>query len=280
MVKHNRKSGAGLNYPSSVGKTKIDERLYLRTIEKGMLVLDTFCANPRPMTLTEVAKASGLNKSAAQRVLYTLRALHYLTHSETTRQYSLSLRAMDIGYAHLRSNPLVEASFPYLLEANRQSQETVNLVELDGTDIVFISRVPGRSVVSSYVDIGTRLPAFSTAPGRAMLANLDAEVTEEILRASNLAAITPHTVTDRHDLLAELEQVRIRGFAIVNQEVMQGDISTAAPLFGYGNKVVAAVNIAASSARWTIDKVETELSPIVSGIARQLSNVASKYPPP
>ncbi|MBY5405788.1 IclR family transcriptional regulator [Rhizobium leguminosarum] len=273
--KGNRRNG--VNSPISVAKGIIDERLYLGTIEKGLLVLDTFCANPRPMTLAEVAEASGLNKSAAQRVLYTLRALKYLTHSETTRQYSLSARTMDIGNAYLRSNPIVEATFPYLLEANKRSQETVNLTELDGSDIMFISRVPSRNVMSSYVTIGTRLPAFATAPGRAIMAHLDSAATEEILSASKLHAITAHTVTDRRELAEELSRIRQKGYAIANEEAMLGDISTAAPVFGYDNHVVAAVNIAASTANWTIERVEAELSPITVEIARQMSKVVSQY---
>ncbi|MGY3585606.1 IclR family pca regulon transcriptional regulator [Bradyrhizobium sp. USDA 4341] len=277
MLEKRSKSRTGLNSPAPFAKTDIDARLYLGTIEKGMLILDTFCANPRPMTLAEVAEASGLNKSATQRVLYTLRALRYLTHSETTRQYSLSARAMDIGNAYLRSNPIVEATFPYLLEANKRSQETVNLTELDGSDIIFISRVPSRNVMSSYVTIGARLPAFATAPGRAILANLDTDVANAILKSASLPAITPHTTTSRQKLLKELEKVRQKGFAIADQEAMLGDISTAAPVFGYDNKVVAAVNIAASTASWTPERVEAELSPITVEIARQMSKVVSQH---
>ncbi|MBY5890780.1 helix-turn-helix domain-containing protein [Rhizobium leguminosarum] len=277
MLDRGGKGKSGVNPPASFEKTNVDERLYLGTIEKGMLVLDTFCSNPRPMTLAEVSEASGLNKSATQRVLYTLRALRYLTHSETTRQYSLSVRAMDIGNAYLRSNPIVEATFPYLLEANKRSQETANLTELDGSDIVFISRVPSRSVMSSYVTIGTRLPAFATAPGRAILANLDPSVASEILKAPSFDALTPFTIQDRSKLLDELDNVRKKGFAIANQEAMLGDISIAAPIFGYDNRVVAAVNIAVSTANWTIERVEAELSPITVEIARQMSKVASQY---
>ncbi|MDK1389622.1 IclR family transcriptional regulator C-terminal domain-containing protein [Sinorhizobium sp. 8-89] len=277
MLDSGGKGRTGVNSPTVLEKSNIDERLYLGTIEKGMLILDTFCANPRPMTLAEVSAASGLNKSATQRVLYTLRALRYLTHSETTRQYSLSVRAMDIGNAYLRSNPIVEATYPYLLEANKRSQETVNLTELDGSDIVFISRVPSRSVMSSYVTIGTRLPAFATAPGRAILANLDPAAAEEILDGSSLNALTQHTIIDRRKLFEELEAVRKSGFALANQEAMLGDISTAAPVFGYDNRVVAAVNIAVSTANWTPEKVQAELSPITVEIARQMSKVASQY---
>lgn len=270
MMRYDRnKSRTGLNSPALFAKADIDERLYLGTIEKGLLILDTFYANPRPMTLAEVSEASGLNKSATQRVLYTLRALRYLIQSETTRQYSLSARALDIGNAYLRSNPIVEATFPYLLEANRRSQETVNLTELDGSDIIFISRIPSRNVVSSYVTIGTRLPAFATAPGFAILANLEPTSTSEILRTI--------TLNRRKKILRQLEIVRQKGFAITDQEAMPGDISTAAPVFGYNNKVVAAVNIAASTANWTPKSVEAKLSPIAIEIARQMSKVVSQH---
>ncbi|QHP66080.1 IclR family transcriptional regulator (plasmid) [Bradyrhizobium sp. LCT2] len=268
-MRANKNQGrTGLNSPALFAKTAVDERLYLGTIEKSLLVLGTFCANPRPMTLAEVSQASGLNKSATQRVLYTLRALRYLNQSETTRQYSLSAKALDIGNAYLRSNPIVEATFPYLLEANRRSQETVNLTELDGSDIIFISRVPSRNVMSSYITIGTRLPALATAPGRAILANLEPATINELLRT---------ITTNPQKTLKHLHRVRQKGFAIANQEAVPGDISTAAPVFGYGKNVVAAVNIAASTANWTPERVEAKLSPIVVEIARQMSNVVSQH---
>lgn len=277
MLESSNKKGGHQSSLRTFNSPHIDERLYLGTIEKGMLVLDAFCANPRPMTLGEVTEVSGLNKSAAQRVLYTLRALRYLTQSETTRQYALSSRALNIGNAYLRSNPLVEATFPFLLEANRQSQETVNLTELDGTDIVFISRVPSRSIMSSYVTVGTRLPAFATAPGRTILAYLDSKIAEQIFETSELSAVARCGITDPSALRTELKKIRAKGFAVSNQETIPGDISTAAPVFGYNNEVVAAVNIAASAARWTIQTVEAELSPIAIETARQLSKVALQH---
>ncbi|APG86924.1 IclR family transcriptional regulator (plasmid) [Sinorhizobium americanum CCGM7] len=109
------------------------------------------------------------------------------------------------------------------------------------------------------------------------MANLSPSVTEDLLKTSDFAAITPYTITTRHELVDELEKVRRKGFAIANQEAMLGDISTAAPIFGYDNHVVAAVNIAASTANWTVEKVEAELSPIIVEIARQMSKVASQY---
>jgi len=277
MLESSKKKGGHQNSLRTLNNPHIDERLYLGTIEKGMLVLDAFCANPRPMTLAEVTEVSGLNKSAVQRVLYTLRALRYLTQSETTRQYALSSRALNIGNAYLRSNPLVEATFPLLLEANRRSQETVNLTELDGTDIVFISRVPSRSIMSSYVTVGTRLPAFATAPGRTILAYLDSKIAEQIFETSDVSAVAPRGITDPSALRTELKKIRAKGFAVSDQETIPGDISTAAPVFGYNNEVVAAVNIAASAARWTIQTVEAELSPIAIETARQLSKVALQY---
>lgn len=109
------------------------------------------------------------------------------------------------------------------------------------------------------------------------MAHLDAAATEEILSASKLHAITANTVTDRRQIAEELGRIRQKGYAIANEEAMLGDISTAAPVFGYDNHVVAAVNIAASTANWTIERVEAELSPITVEIARQMSKVVSQY---
>jgi DNA-binding IclR family transcriptional regulator len=249
----------------------IDHRLFLATIEKGMVVLQTFCTTGRPMSLADVAAETGFNKSSVQRILYTLRMLNYLAQDEQTKLFCLTPRTLDIGNAYIRGNSAIEATFPYLLEANRKIRETINLSLFDGTEIVIVSRVHSRDVLSSYVVIGTRLPGFATAPGRAMLAFMEPDRINDVLDRTSFDQLTPHTKTNRAEIEAELEKIRIDGYAIADQETILGDVSVAVPVLGPNQAPLAAINAAAPTLRWPPEKIKEQVVPVLIDTVRRIS---------
>lgn len=249
----------------------IDQRLFVSGTEKGLRVLRAFYNEPKPLSLTEIAESTGLGRSAAQRFLYTLKALGYLRHDPATRRYSLSPKVLDFGYAYLRNDGLIEQSFPYLLEASKQTDETVNLTELDDTEVIYVSRFPSRRVISVDIVLGARLPTFCTAPGRAMLSQLPGERVKGILDRSKREPRTPFTQTGRDTILALLPDIQRKGYALSNQESYIGDLSAAAPVLNHHGEVVAAVNIAVPTPRWTIEQVEQDLAPVAVETARAIS---------
>jgi hypothetical protein len=128
--------------------------------------------------------------SATQRFTYTLLQLGYLRRDETSRLYALSPKTLEFGRRYLQSSELVERAMPYLLHLHQTCGETTNLTLLDGEEIVFVSRFLSRNVFNVDVVVGTRLPAFCTAPGLAMLARLDPSEAEAILRRTDRRAFT------------------------------------------------------------------------------------------
>jgi IclR family pca regulon transcriptional regulator len=254
-----------------------DPRLFVAALEKGLTVLRAFYDQPHALSLTEIAERTGLGRSAVQRFLYTLRMLGYLRQEPRTRRYVLSPRVLDFGYAYLRNDSLVETSFPYLLEASKRSRETVNLTELDDTDVIYVSRFPSRNVISVDILLGARLPAFSTAPGRAMLAFMPTSEAQAVLARSALRPLTPYTLTDQKRIVAALAEIRTRGYALSDQETYLGDLSTAAPVRDHDGRVRAAVNIAVPTPRWSLAQMEQELTPIVVETARAISKALGAY---
>lgn len=248
-----------------------DPRLFVSGVEKGLRVLRAFYNEPQALSLTQVAKLTGLGRSGAQRILYTLKTLGYLRHDPATRRYSLAPRVLDFGYAYLRNDGLIEQSFPYLLEASKRTDETVNLTELDGTEVIYVSRFPSRRVISVDIVLGVRLPVFCTAPGRAMLSQLAEPVAAGILDRCERVQRTPYTRTDRNEILALLPEIRRKGYALSNQETFVGDLSVASPVLNHRGEVLAAVNIAVPTPRWSIEQLENEFAPVVVETARAIS---------
>ncbi|MBN4666289.1 helix-turn-helix domain-containing protein [Pandoraea nosoerga] len=245
--------------------------LFVGSTEKTFQVLHAFDGPARYMTLGDIAKAAGLDRSATQRLVHTLEALGYLFRVPETRTYGLTTKVLQFSYNYIRANDLVEKAAPYLLDIFRRVGETTNLQELDGHEIVYIARFPGQHLVNIGIVVGARLPAMFTASGIAMLSRLSETRVREILANTPLEPMTPYTVLDEKKLLERIQTAARRGYAIVESETVMGDISVAAPITDHDGQAVAAINISVPTSRWTRERVEAELAPHVQVAATSIS---------
>lgn len=226
-----------------------DDGLFVNSVEKAFRVLDVFGRGQHSLGLSEIAAASGLDRSAAQRFTHTLERLGYLRKDPRTRHYALSVRVLDLGYRYIRSSGIVDRAAPYLLDLSRATEEAVSLTMLDDTEIVYLSRLLSRYMLNTNVQVGSRLPAYCTAPGLAMLSRLPRAEARRILDRSDRRAYTPHTTTAMPALLAKLDTAAQNGFALTVQEIYPGDVSIAAAVLGADGDPCAAINVAVSLSR-------------------------------
>lgn len=259
--------------PETPGKPGelIDERLFVGGLAKGLKILDVLGEYRSPMSLTEISKQSGIGRSGAQRIIHTLSALGYIKKDEATRRYLLAPKILGFAGGYLRSGGLAEKAFPYLLEANKLTDETVNLTEMDGTDIIYVARFPSRNIITSDITIGSRLPLFCTAPGQAMLSRMPRDRAMSILQSAPLEPRTPYTVTDIDKIVAKLIAAHDRGYALAEQEAFTGEVSIASAVIDRDGDVVGSVNIAVSLLRWKIADATKGLAPVVMEIAAAIS---------
>jgi DNA-binding IclR family transcriptional regulator len=223
------------------------------------------------MTLADIARAADLDRSATQRLVYTLETLGYLKRIEGTRNYGLSSKVLQFSHSYLKANELIDKASPYLLDMSRNLGETCNLHELDGHEVVFVARFPGRHLIHIDFVIGSRLPAYFTASGIAILSALPEEVRQDLLKRTRLEPLTPYTITDPDELQEQVQVAAMRGYSIqINQSVM-GDISVAAPIIDEHGRAVAAVNISVPTTRWTKERAEAELVQHVHVAATSIS---------
>lgn len=249
------------------------EPLYVQSIEKAFRVLTAFDSAHPTLTLSQVATAADLDKSAAQRFTYTLERLGYLAKDPATKQISLTSRALDLAYHYTRANPLVGRAVPYLRHLSTETEETVSLTELEGVDVIYLSRFMSAHMLDTEVIVGSRLPAYCTAPGIAMLSRLPIEEAHAILRRSDLRAYTPNTVCRMPELLARLEQVAERGYAVAVEEIYPNDISLGAAITDARGAVRGALSIAVSKLRCTPKDAEKRFAPMLTAAALALSRV-------
>jgi len=172
----------------------------------------------------------------------------------------------------MRNLDIRRVAFPYLDKASKEVGETVNLAILDGMEIVYVERIKTQQILNINLQIGSRLPAYCTSMGKAMLAFLPEERLEEFLKKMDLTTHTPYTITLREDLRKELRKVKAHGFATNNEELSIGLRSVAAPVRNYTGEVIAAVNIAVPSIRVSQRRLKTILAKKVMKTANQISS--------
>ena len=200
----------------------------LQTLERGLLVLETFSRERPALTLSDVARLTGLTRASARRILLTLDRLGYVRSQE--RLFSLAPRVLNLGWAYMSSLGIAELAQPLIRELAVELEEAVSIAILDWPDVVYLARVyPPRRVYASTLSVGSRLPAHATAVGRVLLAALPDTTLNEYL-ATPLARYNERTVCDPGELRALIETVRRRGWAISDQEVEVGIRSVAAPI--------------------------------------------------
>ncbi|GAB3625278.1 IclR family transcriptional regulator C-terminal domain-containing protein [Pandoraea terrae] len=245
--------------------------LFVSSTAKAFRVLHAFDGAARYMTLADIARAAELDRSATQRLVYTLEALGYLRRVPETKTYGLTSKVLQFSFNYVRSHELIDKALPYLLEINRTLGETTNLQEIDGRQIVFVARFLSRHLVNVDIAVGSRLPAFCTASGTAILSRLPAAEQDAMLAAETLMPITPYTEIDPDKLRRRIRRAAEQGYAIVANETVLGDISVAAPIIDQRGIAVAAINISVPTSRWTVEKVEAELAKYVQVAATSIS---------
>jgi IclR family pca regulon transcriptional regulator len=244
---------------------------FVRALAKGLAVIEAFDARAPSMTLSDVAKKTGLSRGTARRLLLTLVDLGYAGFDG--KRFGLQPRALNLGFAYLHSQNLWQLGQPYMVQLVERVHESCSIAVLDRTEIVYVARVPTSvRIMSINLGIGTRLPAFATSMGRVLLAALPAEEVEQLLtHASPLAKYTPKSVVDPAALLREIDVVRRQGWALVDQELEMGLRSIAVPILSAGGRAVAALNIGTHASRWPIQKLTQEVLPLLKQTAGSIS---------
>ncbi|CAN7683846.1 IclR family transcriptional regulator [Bosea sp. LjRoot237] len=250
-----------------------DDVLMVNSVEKAFRVLSAFGRQHQTLNLSQVASETRMDVSAAQRFTHTLTKLGYLRKDAQTKRFELTAKTLDLGYHFVRSSRLLDRAMPYLMHLSKETEETVNLTVREGTEIIFVSRFLSRHVLNTDVIIGTRMPAYCTAPGIAMLSRLPEEEAMAIIDASDLKAHTPSTTWQREVLREKLRQSAAQGYATAFEEVYLGDASIAAVIVDHHGRPEAAVNIATSTSRYSRAEVVSRFSSLVIATAHAISRV-------
>ena len=246
-----------------------DDKEFMATLAKGLAVLGCFGRQRPAMTLSEAALAANVSRATARRILRTLAELGYV--EQRGRQFSLSPNILQLGFAYLATQNWIERAVPLMKELSERVGESCSAAILQGTEVVYVARVPTRRIMSVGISVGSRLPAFHTAVGRAQLGFLDPSEIWRRLKSLRIEPLTPSTITDLQALFDRIRDDHAQGFSIVDEELERGLRSIAVPLVSRSGRVVAAMNVSSHSHRTTRNEMREKFLPRLNDAARQLS---------
>jgi IclR family transcriptional regulator, pca regulon regulatory protein len=241
---------------------------FVQSLDRGLAVIRAFGPDRERLSLSEVARATGLTRAATRRFLLTLVKLGYVRNDG--REFSLRPRVLELGYAYLSGLGMPEVAAPHLEELVAQVRESSSISVLDGDYIVYVARVPTKRIMTVSISVGTRFPAYATSMGRVLLAGMSQEDLDRYLAEANFEAFTARTVTDPERLREIVSDVARQGYAIVDQELEEGLRAIAAPIHGAGGAVTAAINVSAHASRVAMAAMRSDLLPAMLETARRI----------
>ncbi len=241
----------------------------MTTLAKGLAVLSLFGRDRPSLTLSEAAAAAELSRATARRILRTLTDLRYV--EQQGRQFSLAPGILRLGFSYLSTQNWIERAGPLMKELSGRFHESCSAAILQGTDAVYVARVPAGRIMSVAISIGTRLPAFHTSMGRIQLGFLEDDELWRRLRSLRIEAHTPSTITDVQALFERVRDDKDQGFSIVDEELERGLRSIAVPIVDRTGQAVAALNISTHSTRTTRNEMRERFLPALRETAVQIS---------
>ncbi len=240
------------------------DRDFVSSLEKGLLLIEAFdVAQPR-LTVAEAARKAKLTRAAARRYLLTLVALNYA--DSDGKYFWLCPKVLRLGYAFLSTASLPKIAQPVLDQIGAKTKEVTSLATLVDNEVVFLAHSAIRRMVSVTNNVGMRLPVCSSAAGRAILASQSDKKVIGHLKSVRREQLTPKTKTHLDDLMVEIAQVRLNGYAISDEELEIGLRAIAVPLVDSRGEVHFALAVSVLAAHLTVaDMVRDILPCLVSG---------------
>lgn len=209
-------------------------------VDRAAAILRAFTANDAGIPVAELARRTGLARSTTHRLVDQLTAVGLLQRDGS--RLHLGLVLFELGQLVPVQRTLRATVSPFLHDLRDATRHTANLAILDGTDIIYLDRVPGPRSAPMPFRAGGRHPAYATALGKAIMAHLPADTVQQVC-AAGLPAITARTITSRTALDGELARVRHTGLAFDREETRLGVFCVSSPVFGRDGAVLAAVSV-------------------------------------
>ena len=239
-------------------KKEISNRDYVNSLARGLEVIRSFTRTRPKMTLSDIARATGMTRATVRRFILTLVRDGY---AETDGKYfNLRPKVLELGFAALSSLTFVDVAQPIMARLAHNLGESVFAAVLEEEDVVYVaSATPPKRFVNISIAVGSRAPAHAVSTGRVLLAAIAEEELQEYLDQVTLEKLTDNTVTSKIKLRGLIEEAGSKGWSIVDQELEIGLRSISVPIRDKTGAVLAALNVACPSSRIEPEEMHTKI---------------------
>ncbi len=254
-------------------------RYLVNSVAKALGILDLFDFDEEEFSVSQIATKINLNRSSIYPIVSTLQKFGYLQKNELSKKYRLGFKLIEKGEVVINRLGIAKIAEPYLYELAHKIEESIYLAMLDKMDVVHI--ICKHPVPQSFPYLmmnsptGTRAPAHCTALGKILLAFLEPGKLNELLKKTVLKPLTKNTITDGKLLKEHLAQVRKQGFAVDNEEFVEGGVCLAAPVRNYTGQVTAAVSIFTPTVRVSTERLQELIKKIKDTAAKISHNLGA-----
>lgn len=244
----------------------------VRSVVKAFSVLKAFGRDLPELTVAEVAARAGVDRGTAFRLIHTLVGLGYLRPVPDGRRYRLTLKCLELGFSALSAGDLPDHALPLLRELVPGVAEAGSLGVLDKGEVLYLARVDAGLERHGVIRRpGSRIGAYATALGQAILAWLPRQEQIAHLEGVERVKLSERTLTDLDALLARLEEVRARGYAVSDGENAYGLVTVAAPVLDHRGAPCAGISLTIGDGRLSCADFTALAAPRAQRLAAELS---------
>jgi len=240
-------------------------------LERGLRVLEALAEAGRPLSISEIGVRLGLTRSSVFRLAYTLRHMGFLEEVEGAKGYRLGARVLNLGFAYLTSQDIIETARPELELLRDRTGVTAHLAIRDGAEVLYLSCIQTRSGFLSNMNVGSRMPAYATPMGWLLMADLSPREVATLFAGADFTPLTAQTPTDLATLLARIGEAAATGHVVSRGSMEPGGSSVAAPIIAHGGKVAAAIDISGPDSAFDLDAMGSRYVPEVRATAARIS---------
>jgi len=257
-----------------------ERKTTVQSLQRGLEILVAVAQADRPLGITELSRRFGLAKGSISRLVATLVQQSFLTRDPETAKYRLSMKVWELGNGAVSRLDVRDLARPVMETLNAATHETVHLTVLtEGDAMVFLDKLDSTRAVRPNVAVGTLLPAYCVANGKAMLAFLPKARVDRVLRGK-LRQFTDTTITRKGELRAQFDEIRRLGYAVNRGEYRADVWGLAAPICDRTGIAVAALGISVPSNRMSQELIKDLWPRLVKGAGRISSALGHPAGPP
>lgn len=244
-----------------------DDPDFMLSLARGLAVIQSFAAHPKGMTMSRISAQIGISRASVRRCLNTLIKLGYV--ESDGQVFHLTPKVLNLGHAYSSSASLAAVAQPFLDRIRDRLHESCSLGVMDGDEVLYVARSETKRIISVSLRVGSRLPAYCTSMGRVLLAHHSPKDLTQYLRRTPLVPKTARTMTSRKLLLEALQEVRKKGYAVVDQELEVGLRSIAVAIGA--EHTIGAINVGVQASRVPLNDLLREALPALREAAAAIN---------